>query len=72
MCCEGRGDPPFLINQAKKMNCITLEFAKKTARKMKRETGENYCVIELGGGCWDVVRAVDAGLYKILYTTDND
>lgn len=72
MCCEGRGDPPFLVNEAKKMNCITLDFAKKTARKMKRETGENYCVVDLGGGCWDVMRAVDAILYKILYTTDND
>ena len=54
------------------MNCITLDFAKRTARKMKRETGENYCVVELGDGCWDVMRAVDAVLYKILYTTDND
>ena len=54
------------------MNCITLNFAKKTARKMKRETGENYCVVDLVGGCWDVMRAVDAILYKILYTTDND
>lgn len=53
------------------MNCITLDFAKKTARKMKRETGENYCVVDLGG-CWDVMRTVDAVLYKILYTTDND
>jgi hypothetical protein len=39
---------------------------------MKRDTGENYCVVDLGGCCWDVMRAVDAVLYKILYTTEND
>jgi hypothetical protein len=54
------------------MNCITLNFAKHIARKMKRETGENYCVVELGSGCWDVMRAVDSGSYKILYSTEND
>lgn len=53
------------------MNCQTLEFAKKTARKMKRETGEDFCVVELGD-CWDIMRAADAGGHKILYTTAND
>lgn len=54
------------------MNCTTLDFAKKIARKMKRENGgENYCVVEVGG-CWDIMKAVDAVLYKILYTTEND
>ena len=38
---------------------------------MKRSTGEDFCVVELGD-CWDIMRAVDAILYKILYTTAND
>lgn len=64
----GRGDPPFLII----MNCTTLDFAKKIARKMKRENGgENYCVVEVGD-CWDIKKAVDAYGEKILYTTAND
>ena len=66
------GRPALFGKIEKKMNCITLDFAKKTARKMKRETGENYCVVDLGGGCWDVMRAADAVGHKILYTTDND
>ena len=53
------------------MNCITLEFAKKTARKMKRETGENFCVVALGD-CWDIMRASDADGHIILYNTKNN
>ena len=53
------------------MNCTTLEFAKRTARKMKRSTGEDFCVVELGD-CWDIMRQRDAKGYKILYTTAND
>ena len=62
----------FLTKKNKtKMNCITLDFAKKTARKMKRDTGEDFCVVELGD-CWDIMRQRDAKGYKILYNTAND
>lgn len=38
---------------------------------MKRETGEDFCVVELGD-CWDIMRESDAKGYVILYTTTND
>lgn len=53
------------------MNCTTLEFAKRTARKMKRETGEEFCVVELVE-CWDIMRLSEADGQTILYTTADD
>ncbi len=69
----GGKSPPFTFTKDKKdkMNCETMEVAKRLARKLKRETGNNYCVVQMGD-CWDVKRAVDCYGDKVLYTTAND
>lgn len=38
---------------------------------MKRETGEEFCVVELGE-CWDIMRFSEADGQTILYTTSDD